>query len=226
MWAVKPILDGLWQGAIMSLLSFGPAFFLLINTSIRDGFRKGLSMALGVFLSDLAIILLIHFGLASLFENLMFKKVFSLAAGISMIFMGINALRYQYKAFLKSYYKRGKSSASLLKGFGMNLINPFIVVLWLVVMASVSLDYDPQKAHYSSSILVNLMSILLMIFILDTSKVYLSSFLGKKLNKRIFYSLNKYMGLILIGIGVYFLYHFLQLMEVPHTNIKEILKNR
>jgi threonine/homoserine/homoserine lactone efflux protein len=225
MWVVKPLLDGLWQGAVISLLSFGPAFFLLINTSIRDGFRKGLSMALGVFLSDLAIILLIHFGLAALFENIMFKKVFSLAAGISMMFMGINSLRYQYRAFLESYYKRGKSSTSLLKGFGMNLINPFILVMWLVVMASVSLDYNPSDEHYSSSILINLMAILLMIFVLDTSKVYLSSFLGKKLNKKIFYSLNKYMGLILIAIGVYFLYHFLQLMEVPHTNIKEILGN-
>ena len=98
MWVVKPILDGVWQGLLISLLSFGPAFFLLINTSIRDGFRKGLLLALGVFLSDLVVILGIHFGLQGLFENIMFKKVFALSAGIAMIFVGINALRSPYKA--------------------------------------------------------------------------------------------------------------------------------
>ena len=39
MWILKPIFSGMWQGLLMSLLSFGPAFFLLINTSIKDGYN-------------------------------------------------------------------------------------------------------------------------------------------------------------------------------------------
>lgn len=216
----------MWQGLIISLLSFGPAFFLLINTSIREGFKKGLLLALGIFLSDLVVILAIHFGLQSLFEDLMFKKVFALSAGIAMIFMGINSLRSPYKAFLKSYYKRGKSGAGIIKGFFMNLFNPMIIALWMVVMGSVTLKYSIDEPHYQTSILINLFAILLFIFGVDTSKVYLSSFLGKKLNKRIFFSLNKYMGLILIGIGVYFLYSFLLLLEIPHTDLREMLNNK
>lgn len=226
MWALKPILDGMWQGLLMSLLSFGPAFFLLINTSIRDGFKKGLLLAVGVLLADLAVILAIYFGIGGILENIMFKKVFALSAGIAMIFMGINAMRSPYKAFLKSYYKRGKAGVGLLKGFAMNILNPSIIAMWMIVMSSVSLNYEVSKPNYNLSILVNLISILVFIFALDTSKVYLSSFLGKKLDKRIFYNLNKYMGYILIAIGMYFLYSFLLLMEIPHTDIRDMLKKK
>ena len=155
----------------------------------------------------------------------MFKKVFALSAGIAMIFVGINALRSPYKAFLQSYYKRGKAGVGIIKGFLMNLFNPMIIAMWMVVMGSVSLKYNPAEPHYEASILINLIAILVFIFALDTSKVYLSSFLGKKLNKRIFFSLNKYMGLLLIAIGIYFLYNFLLLMEVPYTqDIKNLIR--
>jgi len=56
------------------------------------------------------------------------------------------------------------------------------------------------------------LSILLTVFSLDLGKVYLSDYIGKKLNYRIYYFFNRYVGYILISIGIYYLYHFVKLL--------------
>ena len=66
----------IYQGIIIILLlafSFGPAFFGLINTSIKHGFKAGASLAFGVFLSDLVLALgiciLFHLGAEDYLKN-------------------------------------------------------------------------------------------------------------------------------------------------------------
>ena len=48
----KGFLTGIWLS-----MSFGPVFFLLIQTSIRKGIKHALFFDLGVFMSDLLSIL-------------------------------------------------------------------------------------------------------------------------------------------------------------------------
>ena len=56
-----------YEGIILGLVlafSFGPGFFALINTGITHGFKPGAALAVGIFLSDLALIVLIFVLLA------------------------------------------------------------------------------------------------------------------------------------------------------------------
>jgi hypothetical protein len=57
----------------------------------------------------------------------------------------------------------------------------------------------------------------LTVFSLDLGKVFLSDYIGRKLNLRIYYYFNKYVGLLLVIIGVYYAYHFVKLLisQVP-----------
>ena len=120
-----PILNGIWQGFLISILLFGPAFFKLIHTSIQDGFKKGVLLASGVFLSDLLVAILCILGVADFMQNPSFQKMYSLCGSVVLFLMGVKYFRHQYKAFLQSYSARVPSSKSILKGFWLNLVNPF-----------------------------------------------------------------------------------------------------
>lgn len=206
-----PILHGIWQGFLISILLFGPAFFKLLHTSIQEGFKKGILLAWGVFLSDLLVVALCIFGFADFMQNAAFQKMYSLLGAIVLFLLGIKAFRHQYRAFLQSYSTRVPASKGILKGFLLNLANPFTFILWFNVQGAVSLKYADEP-NYIWLVSLNLAVILLVIFLMDILKVYLSHLLGKKLNVRLFFTINKYFGVLLMVIGAFFLYRFTSLM--------------
>ncbi|NQW42941.1 MAG: LysE family transporter [Bacteroidetes bacterium] len=208
---IIPILHGIWQGFLISILLFGPAFFKLVHISIQEGFRKGVLLAWGVFLSDLLVVALCIFGFADFMQSLPFQKMYSLCGAIVLFLLGIKAFNHQYKAFLQSYSARVPASKGILKGFLLNLANPFTFILWFNVLGTVSLKYV-DESKYTWLVSINLMTILIIIFLMDVLKVYLSHLIGKKLNVRLFFTINKYFGLLLIIIGAIFLFRFAKLM--------------
>lgn len=208
---IFPILNGIWQGFFISILLFGPAFLKLIHTSIQEGFKKGVIMASGVFLSDLLVVILCIFGFAEFMQTLPFQKMYSLCGAIVLMLMGLRSFRHQYKAFLQSYSERVHGSKSLMKGFAMNLVNPFTFILWFNVLGSISLKYA-DEIEYKTLLTINLLTILIILFLMDILKVFLSHLIGKKLNSRIFFTINKYFGILLMIIGVGFLVRFINLM--------------
>ncbi len=207
---LNPIFHGIWQGFFISILLFGPAFFKLLHTSIQEGFKKGVYLAFGVFFSDLLIALLCIFGVAEYMQAPSFQKIYSLIGGVLLIMMGIKALRHQYKAFLKSYSERVPHSKNIFNGFWLNLINPFTLILWLNVLGSISLKYA-EEPQFKTLVTINVITILLVLFSMDILKVFLSHLIGKKLNARIFFVINKYFGILLIIIGLFFLGRFISL---------------
>jgi len=207
---LNPIFHGIWQGFFISILLFGPAFFKLLHTSIQEGFKKGVYLAFGVFFSDLLIALLCIFGVAEYMQAPSFQIIYSLIGGVLLIMMGIKALRHQYKAFLKSYSERVPHSKNIFNGFWLNLINPFTLILWLNVLGSISLKYA-EEPQFKTLVTINVITILLVLFSMDILKVFLSHLIGKKLNARIFFVINKYFGILLIIIGLFFLGRFISL---------------
>ncbi len=58
--------NGLAFGIIFSI---GPAFFLLIQTSIEQGFKKAALVAFGISLADILYVVMIMRGVTSLLEK-------------------------------------------------------------------------------------------------------------------------------------------------------------
>ena len=54
---VEAIKMGTWLGMILSFM-IGPVFFILLETSIKEGYRKALFFSSGVIFSDLVFLLL------------------------------------------------------------------------------------------------------------------------------------------------------------------------
>ena len=78
-------------------------------------------------------------------------------------------------------------------------------------IGSISLKYAGE-VEYKALLTVNLITILLVLFLMDVLKVFLSHLIGKKLNSRIFFTINKYFGILLVLIGVGFLARFITLV--------------
>ncbi len=208
MYWILPLFKGIGLGIIISILSFGPAFFTLIHSGITGGKKHGVRVALGIFLSELTMMLVCFLGLSHIFTLPEFQLIFSLVAAVSIVYIGVKGVAKKYETFIESIQVKTTGKESFLKGFLMNLLNPFVLMVWLGLLATVSAEYDHSDVHYQSSILINLLAILLTLFGMDLGKVLLSDYLGKKMSNRVYFYVNKYFGLVLLLIGAYFFYHF------------------
>src|ERR1051325_2049202 len=132
------MLTAIEQGVLFGLvlfISIGPAFFGLIQTSLRYGYGSGIAMAFGIFASDLTYLFLAYFGVSSLLMNDKYSLPVGLTGGGLLIAYGL------YQSFKKTVIqnedgefvepKKPTKGSFLLKGFIMNLLNPFVLLLWL-----------------------------------------------------------------------------------------------
>lgn len=218
MFWVLPLFKGISQGIVISLLSFGPSFFTLIHSGIQGGTKAGVRVALGIFLSEVTVALTCFFGLSHVFTFPEFQLVFSFVAAAAILYLGVKGFFKNYTSFLKSIQVPAGNGQSFFKGFLTNMMNPFVIFLWVGLLAAVSVSYDQSEPTYRVEILINLMAILITLFGMDMGKVVLSDYLGRKLSNRVYYFVNKYFGLILFLIGVYFFYHFCILL-IKYTGI-------
>jgi threonine/homoserine/homoserine lactone efflux protein len=58
---IEAIISGIGFGLVLTFIT-GPVFFALIKTSIEKGFHAGLSLALGVVMSDMVFVGAILYG--------------------------------------------------------------------------------------------------------------------------------------------------------------------
>lgn len=200
------------MGILISILSFGPAFFTLIHSGITGGKKHGMRVALGIFLSELTMMLVCFLGLSHVFTYPEFQLAFSFVAAVSIMYIGVRGISKKYEAFIASIQVKTTGGESFFRGFLMNLLNPFVLMVWIGLLAAVSGNYDHDEPHYRLKLFINLVAILLTLFGMDLGKVLLSDYLGKKMNNRVYFYVNKYFGLILALIGLYFLYHFCNLL--------------
>ncbi|MBS3915197.1 MAG: LysE family transporter [Bacteroidetes bacterium] len=212
MFWLMPLIKGVGQGVLISLLSFGPAFFTLIYSGITGGKKHGMRVALGIFLSELTMAFVCFMGLSRIFTYPEFQLGFSFVAAVSIIFIGVKGFSKKYTDFLESIQVHATGKESFLKGFLLNLANPFVLFLWVGLLAAVSVSYEQEDVNYKVSILINLIAILLTLFAMDLGKVFLSDFLGRKLSNKVYFYVNKYFGLIMLLLGAYFFYHFIILL--------------
>jgi threonine/homoserine/homoserine lactone efflux protein len=131
------MLTAIGQGFVFGIalaFSLGPSFFGLIQTSLKRGYKSGIAMALGIFMSDFIYLLLAWFGLSAWLMDDKYAIPVGITGGILLIGYGI----YQFVKKTKVQNVEGeipeqKNSygAMALKGFLMNLFNPFVIFLWI-----------------------------------------------------------------------------------------------
>ncbi|MCW3070664.1 MAG: hypothetical protein JWO44_554 [Bacteroidetes bacterium] len=211
------VLSLIYQGLIIVLLltfSFGPAFFSLINTGIKYGYKPGSLLAMGIVLSDfmlcLAICLVVHFGAINLLHSEKAQTFSAIIGGVILIAFGTFYFRKhttKSDAVIEVDYQAPHPSLMILKGFVINLFNPTVWFLWLgnVTAISKTLDYSMLKMILFFSI------VLTITLVVELTKVYLAGKIKRFLTDRLMTIVNYITGSALIIFGLVLIYdHFFQ----------------
>lgn len=205
------ILSLIYQTFIIVLLlafSFGPAFFALINTGIKHGYKTGSLLATGIILSDfflcILIIFLVHFGATNLIHDEKNQRFMGILAGIVLVVFGALYFRKPVtKTDEDLVIKTPSAQVMLLKGFFLNILNPAVWLLWLGNVTAVS-----KTLNYSLVNMIIYFSITLgLVLMVELGKVSVAGRLKKFLTAKIMHNINIITGALLIIFGVVLIYN-------------------
>jgi len=199
------IVEGLLFGLFLSV-SLGPIFIALTQTAVEKGGKAGMTVGLGVWISDF-IILFVTFifikTLSATIESESFKFWMGMAGGIVMIFYGLismfkrveldlNQRKHEYKDYIGFW----------LKGFMVNTINPFTFLFWLSTIST----YVIGRKINNTEALIFLGSIMFMIIASDVLKVILAKAIRSKLKSIHIQRFSQVAGIGLLSFGIYLIY--------------------
>lgn len=204
------ILNGILFGVFISLL-IGPALFILIETSIKKGFKAAVLLDLGIILSDALYLI------ASLFIaekiNVLLNSVSYLkyiAGGVFVLIGGYSIAKNYISLKVipnQKEIKEVKTSSEniiiypfqlIAKGFGLNAINPGVLVFWIAACTYATKELQIQGfglLYYFGITIITLFSI-------DLLKIYFSSKLKNYLTPKNLCYFGIIVGCILVFFGL------------------------
>ena len=205
-------MDAFLKGLAISLLlvfSVGPIVFTIIKQSINNGHAGGFSFVLGVWLSDILMVILSNAFSEMVTELMLFKKTIGFTGSVFLTGMGC------YYLFIKKIRQRSLEEAAivvsartharlLLSGFLINTLNPAVIAFWLTTATTFALSNTIHERIiiFSTCMLVNCTA--------DVLKVLLAGKLSKKLTHNNIVLINRISGTLLVlfgmalGLGVLF----------------------
>lgn len=192
------LLSGIGFGLMLSFVP-GPVFFALLQTGINKGFRYGIFFALGVALSDICFIVLTWYGVSGLFHNALLRKIVGVAGGVFMCLFGAYYifLKPQKSVPYKPVAKERGLIHFMIKGFALNIINPFVLFFWIGMVSAITIEFEYQKLIFAFFI-----ASVSAVFCIDILKSFVANLIKSFFTETFLIVINKVLGVILFGIGI------------------------
>lgn len=199
------ILEGLLFGLFLSL-SLGPIFIALTQTAVEKGGRAGMTVGLGVWISDVLIVFFTYLfikRISATVESESFQFWLGMAGGIVMILFGLGSIFKRVELDLNQHKHQYKDYLGFwLKGFLVNTINPFTFLFWLSTIST----YIIGRKINNTEAMIFLGSILFMIVFSDALKVILAKSIRTKLKSSHIQRFSQVAGVGLFCFGMYLIY--------------------
>ena len=196
---IEAILKGFAMGLLL-VISVGPVIFTIIKQSINNGKEGGFSFIIGVWVSDLVVVLLSNVFSELVTHLLAFKKPIGITGSIFLIGMGV------YYLFFKKVplhpedislppLKASDHAQIALQGFLLNTLNPAVLAFWLTAATAIAVTHSIKERIiiFTTTLLINMTA--------DVAKVTLAGKLRSKLTVKNIRLINKVSGLILLIFG-------------------------
>lgn len=190
-------------GLILSMM-IGPAFFLLLETSIKKGIRTALFFDFGILTSDLiyiSIAYMFYAEVAKIMEG--HNELLKIIGGVLFIVFGVISIIK--KPSIKNQEEIDNSSQSnkdnwlqFLKGLMLNMANPMVIFYWFSVMAL-------SAKHGANNVVETILFIGIMLtvfFSIDLLKIIGAKKLRPFITDPVLRSLNRITGSILTLFGL------------------------
>ena len=195
------MLHSFFQGLLFGLpfvFVVGPALFAILQTSVSKGFYSGMQVAIGISSSDFLLMLLCYFGFIQYIQSDTFQIVLGFVGTVFLAFYGIYMFRKKTIAHqttskgikLKTNWTSVSSEVS--KGFFLNIMNPFLWVLWFAIISSNTGNRKPIEA------VLFIFGIICMVLSTDILKSFFANKLTKFLSDKVILIINKVAGVILM----------------------------
>ncbi len=147
---LHPLFEGLILGLTVAI-TLGPAMFALLQTSVKHGVKIGIFLALGIFASDLALVVGCYFGASQIVTNAKYHLILGIIGGIIMTTFGIYTFfkkvpkTEQVEAISEIKVKKPGPLAYFFKGFLLNIANPFLWVFWITSVLAITATYGGDR---------------------------------------------------------------------------------
>jgi threonine/homoserine/homoserine lactone efflux protein len=200
---MQTIFEGVIMGLTLSLFfGFGPALVAEIQTSILRGFWAAVLLAFGVFLSDAVLVALGFLGAVQIFESN--KTILGLIGGVILIIFGIVTYRRQVRISVDSDNPDFKKDEPyfftyILKGFFINITNPFIWIFWMGIVVGFTTSYKGDVLMLVSFFV----STLGVVFLVDILKIFSAYKIKRYLQSHNIIWINRIAGVGLVIFGIY-----------------------
>lgn len=205
-------INGIIVGLLVAI-SFGPAFFAVIQTGINQGFKLGIFLSIGIFFSDVFLVIISYLIGSTLFDNPQNKVFVGLIGGIVLIIFGSvswakkpDILKRRSVNF-KTEIKEPNITSFITKGFFINFLNPFIFFFWFGALGIVG------KAAPEGELLQATIVFFSGTFLVTLSTDILKSYIGKViknfLSPRKELIINKILGVTLVVFGIVLIFRTL-----------------
>ncbi len=197
---IEALISGLLLGFIL-MLSVGPAFFAVIDTSINKGFRTALFFIIGVSISDISYILLTNFGATELLTQKI-KAVYFIG-GIALIVIGIFMFAKKRKDEVEHIeIKKGDLVKSFIKGWIINTTAPGVILFWTAAALHLA-----NEGYTIQQKLVFFVAAISVVTTADVGKAFTAQKLKDRwLNHSVIHWINKLSGVGMMLFGCFMLY--------------------
>lgn len=210
---VTILLYGVLFGVLLSFL-IGPVFFILLETSIKKGIKPAIFIDIGVLLSDILYLIAAYFFAQKILESLHENSYIKYIAAAVFIFMGIISILKKQSPQKGNnididsldtpsemdsiIFKKTTYLTYILKGIGLNAINPGVLVYWIAACTTAT-----DELHIPENLLIYyFIATLATMFGIDVLKIYFASKLQNKMTPKMLHNIGVVVGGILIVFGV------------------------
>ena len=196
----------------------GPIFFVLLQTALEEGFRSGMMVVLGIFMSDVLFVSALYFGLATITtitDSPDFDFYLQMIGGVILVGFGLGTLlgkpleipshldtaKVTGADVVAHGFKKSSPLSLWFKGFAVNTFNPTTVLFWIGA-ATIRVD---SSGFNSTQFLLFGIGILIVVFITDTVKAWLAKIIRWWLKPEYMLMLRRMSGVALFFFGLGFL---------------------
>jgi threonine/homoserine/homoserine lactone efflux protein len=203
---IGPFFSGVILGLVLAMM-VGPVFFMVINTSLKQGHLAAVMLAIGVLLSDALYALVTYYGSSLIFYLKKYDFIIGIIGGSLIIVFGILIFtkKPRVEAEALELQRSGtRTVINILKGFTMNTLNPSAFLFWLGVAGTITV-----KQHFTDfNALLFYSGTLITVFATDLTKSYLATKLKKVITEKFLVWMNRICGSGLIIYGGYMIIRF------------------
>lgn len=210
---IEALLKGLALGFLLAL-SVGPVIFTIIKQSIYNGHEGGFSFVVGVWLSDIVLVVVCNGFTEIVKELLEYKKLIGYTGSGFLLGLGIFYLFFKKSVPINTdeggmVIKLGKKDYTqiCLSGFLINTLNPNVIIFWLVNATAFAVSHTMKQRIiiFTTCILFNIIA--------DIAKVFLAGNLRKKLTPHNITLITRISGGILIVFAFALIYSIIFLSD-------------